>query len=106
MAIKRLFDRDLSTIQTFKSEVAFLAEIRHPNLILFMGFCMTPQLCIVSEFMHKGSLFSIMRQANGLLLKPHLQATVAISVARGMGYLHSRQPPILHMVIPYQIHGL
>lgn len=100
MAIKRLFDKDVSTIEKFKLEVGLLAEMRHPNLILFMGFCMTPELCIVSEFMHKGCLYNILRQANGVLLKPNLQGTVAISVARGMGYLHSRRPPILHMVIP------
>lgn len=31
-------------------------------------------------------------------LDPKLQRVVAISVARGMAYLHSRCPPILHLV--------
>lgn len=31
-------------------------------------------------------------------LDPKLQRVVAISVARGMAYLHTRIPPILHLV--------
>ncbi|GMH35293.1 hypothetical protein BSKO_03161 [Bryopsis sp. KO-2023] len=97
VAIKRLIDGDVSAISKFESEVAMLARMRHPNLILFMGYCMSPQLCIVSEFMQKGCLHSILRRREGVVLEPKLQRMVAISVARGMAYLHSRSPPILHL---------
>lgn len=32
------------------------------------------------------------------LLEPKLQRSIATSVARGMAHLHSRSPPILHLV--------
>lgn len=57
-------------------------------------------MCIISEYMSKGSLYSIMRtyEKEGKQLERKLQRTIAISVARGMAYLHTRSPPILHLV--------
>jgi serine/threonine protein kinase len=60
VAIKRLLTDDASTIERFVSEVRLLARLRHPNLILFMGYCITPELCIVSEYMSKGSLYGVL----------------------------------------------
>jgi hypothetical protein len=60
VAIKRLLTDDSTTIERFVSEVRLLARLRHPNLILFMGYCITPELCIVSEFMSKGSLYGVL----------------------------------------------
>lgn len=60
VAVKRLLTDDATTIERFVSEVRLLARLRHPNLILFMGYCITPELCIVSEFMSKGSLYGVL----------------------------------------------
>lgn len=60
VAIKRLLTDDASTIERFVREVRLLARLRHPNLILFMGYCITPELCIVSEYMSKGSLYGVL----------------------------------------------
>jgi serine/threonine protein kinase len=100
VAIKRLLSSDASTVERFIAEVKILARLRHPNLILFMGFCTAPELCIISEYMNRGSLFSLLRQYmhRGQRLEARFQKAVAISVARGMNYLHSRSPPILHLV--------
>lgn len=43
------------------------------------------------------SLFDVLRKAAGRV-DARLARSVAISVACGMAYLHSRQPPILHKV--------
>ena len=100
VAVKRLLMLDGSTMERFISEVRILARLRHPNLILFMGYCTKPDLCIVSEYMNRGSLYSLLRQneREQRQLDPKLQRVVAVSVARGMSYLHSRRPPILHLV--------
>ena len=84
----------------FIQEIRLLARLRHPNLILFMGYCTQPDLCIVSEFMARGSLYHILRQYHheGQVMEPQLQRHIAASVARGMCYLHTRTPPIVHMV--------
>lgn len=51
VAVKRLLTTDASTIERFVREIRLLARLRHPNLILFMGYCIAPELCIVQEFM-------------------------------------------------------
>lgn len=63
-----------------------------------MGFLTRPALAMISEFMQRGSLFKVMSKQRGASLDTGLQRAVAIGVARGMAYLHSRSPPILHLV--------
>lgn len=48
----------------------------------------------MTPHVHMCSLFEAMRKAG----RPNARLTrsAAVSVARGMAYLHSRQPPILH----------
>jgi serine/threonine protein kinase len=164
VAIKRLLTNDAVTIERFASEVRMLARLRHPNLILFMGYCIMPELCIISEYMSKGSLYSVLhsleqrkqrataakkqqqrqqddseqddaatagsgaaaaaagafvlaaapsqdylalelagtpqeqQQRQLEALEPKIQRMIAVAVARGMAYLHTRMPPILHLV--------
>lgn len=97
VAVKRLLATDSDTTQRFIDEVHMLARLRHPNLLLFMGYTLTPEPSIVTEFMSRGSLFHILRQAGDKVPEARMQRVVAVSVARGMAYLHSRSPPILHL---------
>ena len=44
-----------------------MCRLRHPNLILFIGYCVEPRPAILFEFMQRGSLYKVscppMRQA-------------------------------------------
>jgi hypothetical protein len=42
VAIKRLLHMDAAAVQRFANEIRLLARLRHPNLILFMGFVSCP----------------------------------------------------------------
>lgn len=95
--MKRLFDRDSNAIEQFRREVSLLARLRHPNLILFMGYCRTPELSIIYEFMSKGSLYDILRSSDGQAMDESYVEIVLVSVARGMNYLHMKSPLILHL---------
>ncbi|GLC65734.1 hypothetical protein PLESTF_000334100 [Pleodorina starrii] len=97
VAVKRLLATDSDTARRFVDEVHMLARLRHPNLLLFMGYTLTPEPSIVTEFMARGSLFHILRQAGNRPPELRMQRAVAMAVARGMAYLHSRMPPILHL---------
>ncbi|KAL6653689.1 hypothetical protein ACP70R_008613 [Stipagrostis hirtigluma subsp. patula] len=83
-------------ICTFRQEVSLMKKLRHPNIILFMGAVASPErLCIVTEFLPRGSLFRLL-QKSGSKLDPRRRVHMAIDIARGMNYLHHSSPPIVH----------
>ena len=85
-------------LQEFKREVAMLHRLRHPNIILFMGACMIPpDMAIVMEYAERGSLYHVLRdRAAYPSISFPLVVRMATETARGMHYLHSRSPPVLH----------
>ena len=95
VAVKQLLERGPDVVDRLREEVLTLCRLRHPNLLLFMGWCADPPL-IATEFMRRGSLHSILRGNGGHLGAPRTHHA-AVSVAKGMQYLHSRAPPILHL---------
>ncbi|CAN4094973.1 unnamed protein product [Withania somnifera] len=83
-------------IYSFKQEISLMKRLRHPNILLFMGAVTSPQrLCIVTEFLPRGSLFRLL-QRNASKLEWRRRILMALDVARGMNYLHHLTPPIVH----------
>ena len=71
-------------------------QVRHVNCVLFMGACTTPpELCIVTEFIGRGSLHDVMK-SNRPDFDWKRKMKIATHAAIGMLYLHSRSPPIVH----------
>ncbi|KAK6930286.1 PAS fold [Dillenia turbinata] len=91
---KQEYSEDI--ILSFRQEVSLMKRLRHPNILLFMGAVMSPQrLCIVTEFLPRGSLFRLL-QRNTTRLDWRRRAHMALDMARGMNYLHHCNPPIIH----------
>ncbi|XP_020596506.1 probable serine/threonine-protein kinase DDB_G0282963 [Phalaenopsis equestris] len=83
-------------IFSFRQEVSLMKKLRHPNTLLFMGAVLTPErLCIVTEFLPRGSLFQLL-QRNTIKLEWRRRTHMALDIARGMNYLHHCNPPIIH----------
>ncbi|KAM1195035.1 hypothetical protein ACFX2I_021674 [Malus domestica] len=83
-------------IFSFRQEVSLMKRLRHPNVLLFMGAVTSPQrLCIVTEFLPRGSLLHLL-QGNTSKLYWRRRVHMAIDIARGMNYLHHFNPPIIH----------
>ncbi|KAG5381792.1 hypothetical protein IGI04_033262 [Brassica rapa subsp. trilocularis] len=83
-------------ITSFRQEVSLMKRLRHPNVLLFMGAVTSPQrLCIVTEFLPRGSLFRLL-QRNTSKLDWRRRIHMASDIARGMNYLHHCSPPIIH----------
>lgn len=77
-------------------EVAILSELRHPNVILYIGACSThPNSCIVTEWCKFGNLFDLLHNSTELL---DMQTVVhlAVGIAQGMNYLHNLDRKIIH----------
>ncbi|KAL9249546.1 putative serine/threonine-protein kinase SIS8 [Drosera capensis] len=81
---------------SFKQEVSVMKRLRHPNILLFMGaVTSTEHLCIVTEFLPRGSLFRLLQRSTSKLdWKRRIH--MALDIARGMNYLHHCNPPIIH----------
>ncbi|XP_042471985.1 probable serine/threonine-protein kinase DDB_G0282963 [Zingiber officinale] len=82
-------------IVSFRQEVSLMKRLRHPNILLFMGAVASPnRLCIVTEFLPRGSLFRLLQRKTKLDWRK--QILMALDIARGMNYLHHSNPIIIH----------
>jgi len=45
--------------ESFREETRVMSQLRHPNVVLFMGSCSSPMPCIVMEFMTLGCLYNV-----------------------------------------------
>ncbi|KAE9601497.1 hypothetical protein Lal_00040533 [Lupinus albus] len=83
-------------IMSFRQEVSVMKRLRHPNILLFMGAVTSPQrLCIVTEFLPRGSLCRLLHR-NTSKLDWRRRVHMALDIARGINYLHHSNPPIIH----------
>ncbi|GMI84764.1 SUGAR-INSENSITIVE 1, CONSTITUTIVE TRIPLE RESPONSE 1 [Hibiscus trionum] len=100
VAVKILMEQDLhgERYKEFLSEVAIMKRLRHPNIVLFMGaVTQPPNLSIVTEYLSRGSLYRLLRKPGARdVLDERRRLSMAYDVAKGMNYLHRRNPPIVH----------
>ncbi len=98
IAVKRFINQKLDerSMLEFRAEMAFLSELHHPNIVLFIGACVKkPNLCIVTEFVKQGSMKDILQNSSVNL--PWMQRLKMLkSVALGVNYLHTLNPIIIH----------
>ncbi len=78
-------------------EAAVMAALCHPNVVTLYGACLEDgNLMLVMERMGGGSLHKLLNSdaEEGLSLLQRVR--LMLHVARGLQYLHSRSPPVLH----------
>nr|CAD1818086.1 unnamed protein product [Ananas comosus var. bracteatus] len=75
-----------------------MKSLRHPNIVLFMGAVTEPpNLSIVTEYLSRGSLYRLLHNSSAReVLDERRRLNMAFDVAKGMNYLHRRNPPIVH----------
>ncbi|KAL4458293.1 hypothetical protein ABPG75_013158 [Micractinium tetrahymenae] len=83
-----------------QEEAVVMSRMRHPNVVSFMGLCTVPP-CILTEYCSRGSLYDVLRQANrdaeaAAQLTWQRRLSMLFDAARGLLYLHKREPPIIH----------
>ncbi|KAL4333378.1 hypothetical protein GQ457_07G045100 [Hibiscus cannabinus] len=97
VAVKKFLDQDFSgdALVKFKCEVEIMLRLRHPNVVLFMGaVTRPPHFSILTEYLTGGSLYRILHRSNQLDERRRIR--MALDVAKGMNYLHTSQPTIVH----------
>ncbi|KAG2651314.1 hypothetical protein PVAP13_1NG279000 [Panicum virgatum] len=100
VAVKILMEQDFhpERLKEFLREVAIMRSLRHPNIVLLMGaVTQPPNLSIVTEYLSRGSLYRLLhRHSARENLDERRRLSMAFDVAKGMNYLHKRNPPIVH----------
>jgi len=88
---------DERNLLEFRAEVACLSELRHPNIVLFIGACIRmPHLCLVTEWVTQGSLKELLASPTRSKLTWLERMGILRDAARGVHYLHSLEPCIVH----------
>lgn len=89
-----------NNLDVIKTEAELNCQLRHPNVVLFMGISVEPeQVCIVTELMARGNVRDLLLRESkqGLIrLDWSLRQNWALDTAQGMAYLHSLDPPMIH----------
>ncbi|KAL1215601.1 Serine/threonine-protein kinase STY17 [Cardamine amara subsp. amara] len=96
VAIKILKPERVNTemLREFSQEVYIMRKVRHKNVVQFIGACTrSPNLCIVTEFMARGSIYDFLHKQKGVF-KIQSLLKVALDISKGMNYLH--QNNIIH----------
>ncbi len=99
IAVKRFIKQKLDerSMLEFRAEMAFLSELHHPNIVLFIGACVKkPNLCIVTEFVKQGSMKEILEKSSSIKLTWMQRVRMLKSAALGINYLHTLNPVIIH----------
>ena len=88
----------------FREEKAFVREasilerlVDCPYIIRFLGLCIDPgHYAIVMEYVEYGNLGHLLVDGDSAIKQWDCRIRMALEIAKGMNYLHSLQPQIIH----------
>ena len=80
----------------YVEECQLMSDLRHPHLVQFLGVCFLPNSTLPVLVMERllTSLDDLLEHNPDIPLS--LKRSILADVARGLIYLHSRSPPVIH----------
>ena len=83
-------------ISKFASECRLMSKLRHPHIVQFLGVCYLPGDKLPSLVMERldTNLYELLETTPNLPLD--VKNSILLDTARGLLYLHSQSPPIIH----------
>lgn len=99
IAVKRLNQEGFQGHREWLTEIDYLGQLHHPNLVRLIGFCLEDEhRLLVYEFMPRGSLENHLfrRSSHFQPLSWSLRMKVALGAAKGLAFLHSDEAKVIY----------
>ncbi|KAA8536552.1 hypothetical protein F0562_029030 [Nyssa sinensis] len=111
VAVKKIIESDFEGVVEFCNEVEIISTLKHRNLVLLRGYCVTDddygegeiQRYLVYDYMPNGNLnhhlFFSLENQNGIEMKPLTwpqRKSIILDVAKGLAYLHYGVKPAIY----------
>ncbi|KAK6133683.1 hypothetical protein DH2020_032593 [Rehmannia glutinosa] len=97
IAVKKLKPEGFQGHKEWLTEVNYLGQLRHPNLVKLIGYCSEgDNRLLVYEFMPKGSLENHLFRRGPQPLTWATRIKVAIGAARGLSFLHEAEEQVIY----------
>ncbi|XP_057481030.1 probable serine/threonine-protein kinase PBL3 isoform X4 [Actinidia eriantha] len=97
VAVKMLKPQGFQGHKEWLSEVNYLGQLHHPNLVKLIGYCLDgDNRLLVYEFMARGSLENHLFKRTAQPLRWETRVKIAIDAARGLCFLHSSESQVIY----------
>ncbi|KAL0914885.1 hypothetical protein M5K25_015272 [Dendrobium thyrsiflorum] len=97
VAVKVLNKQGLQGHKEWLTEVNFLGQLRHPNLVKLIGYCCEDDhRLLVYEFMFRGSLENHLFRKTTAPLSWATRMMIALGAAKGLAFLHNAEKPVIY----------
>ncbi|XP_011086380.1 probable serine/threonine-protein kinase PBL3 [Sesamum indicum] len=97
IAVKKLKPEGFQGHKEWLTEVNYLGQLHHPNLVKLIGYCFEgDNRLLVYEFMPKGSLENHLFRRGPQPLSWATRMKVAIGAARGLSFLHEAEEQVIY----------
>ncbi|KAK4736946.1 hypothetical protein R3W88_000643 [Solanum pinnatisectum] len=97
IAVKKLKPEGFQGHKEWVTEVNYLGQLRHPNLVKLIGYCIEgDDRLLVYEFMPKGSLENHLFRRGPQPLTWLTRIKVAVGAARGLAFLHDAKEQVIY----------
>ncbi|CAH9091257.1 unnamed protein product [Cuscuta epithymum] len=99
IAVKRLNQESFQGHREWLTEITYLGQLSHPNLVKLIGYCVEDdQRLLVYEFMPRGSLENHLFRRSTYFqpITWSLRMKVALGAAKGLAYLHGPEAKVIY----------
>ncbi|XP_054788753.1 receptor-like cytoplasmic kinase 176 isoform X2 [Prosopis cineraria] len=99
IAVKRLNQEGLQGHTEWLTEINYLGQLHHPNLVKLIGYCLEDDhRILVYEFLAKGSLDNHLFRRSSYFqpLSWSIRMKVALDAAKGLAFLHSDPVKVIY----------
>ncbi|KAH9602974.1 hypothetical protein KSS87_000504 [Heliosperma pusillum] len=99
IAVKRLNQEGFQGHKEWLTEINYLGQLRHHNLVNLIGYCLEDEhRLLIYEFMPRGSLENHLFRRSSYFepLSWNLRMKVALGAAKGLAFLHSPETKVIY----------